>query len=690
MASKALPWRAPPGLTILAVLACVLAPAHADEADPPGRVARLSDVEGAVSVEPAGLEQWTAALINRPLTTGDRLWADQSSRAELDLGDAALRLGSRTGIALLNLDDNTAQIQLTAGALIVRIRDMWANQLYEIDTPNVAVTLKQPGDYRVDVSDAGDATVVKVVDGAAQVSGAGQTVAIGMQQQVTFSGTGPLSDQSAVLGPPDDLDAWSAARERAFEDSSSTEYVANDVPGAQDLENNGQWQQTPDYGYVWTPTAVAVGWVPYRYGRWLWVTPWGWTWVDDAPWGYAPFHYGRWVQWRNTWSWVPGPRQSRPIYAPAQVAWVGGAGMSTSLLGGSVGWFPLGPHDAYVPAYHVSTAYLRNVNLSNTTNVNAEFVNNNPQNSLTPTHYANNLPAAVTTVPQSVFVSGQRVGGYGKPPPAAVLAGSLVTATPPAIAPVRQSVLGGEGRAVVRPPPAQLHRTTVVRTMPPPAPVPFDRQIAAIEQNGGRPLPRSELVRLEPAAPAVPVRLTAPGRLLSASALPHAAPLRTPVEGSPGAPADEVSFAQREHALEHTTLPPSPHATAVPAAVHETLPMPAAASLPTYAPPRSDRPPSAQQRAFAADDTRASGHAASLPVYRPPGSPDSGSPDESGHAGGAHHAPHATSASSPPASQPASHAPPPAHPPPPPKSSTDEPRDSAPHGDRDSRERVVR
>jgi hypothetical protein len=25
------------------------------------------------------------------------------------------------------------------------------------------------------------------------------------------------------------------------------------------------------------------------------MSPWGWTWVDNAPWGFAPFHYGRWV-----------------------------------------------------------------------------------------------------------------------------------------------------------------------------------------------------------------------------------------------------------------------------------------------------------------------------------------------------------------------------------------------------------
>ena len=66
---------------------------------------------------------------------------------------------------------------------------------------------------------------------------------------------------------------------------------------------------------------VAAGWAPYRYGRWAWVSPWGWTWIDDARWGFAPFHYGRWAYASNRWCWVPGPRYVHAVYAPALVAW---------------------------------------------------------------------------------------------------------------------------------------------------------------------------------------------------------------------------------------------------------------------------------------------------------------------------------------------------------------------------------
>src|SRR5215472_15879380 len=182
----------------LRVLCTALGVAQADDPDPRGRAAQLSDAAGAVSLQPAGVQEWTAATLNRPLTTGDRLWSDQSSRAELNLGTAGVRLGSNTGFAFLNLDDRNAQMQLSAGALIVSVRDLQAGESYEIDTPNIALSLQQPGVYRVEVNDQGTATAVAVSEGAAQAAGGGQTVAIGPQQVVTFNGTDMLAVNSTT------------------------------------------------------------------------------------------------------------------------------------------------------------------------------------------------------------------------------------------------------------------------------------------------------------------------------------------------------------------------------------------------------------------------------------------------------------------------------------------------------------
>ena len=119
---------------------------------------------------------------------------------------------------------------------------------------------------------------------------------------------------------------------------------------------------------------VAAVWGPFRYGHWAWVSPWGWRWIDDQPWGFAPFHYGRWALWQGRWAWVPGTYAARPVYAPALVAWTGAMpaapGVSVSLsIGSSVGWVPLAPREVYVPPYAVSNTYVRNVNITHVTNV---------------------------------------------------------------------------------------------------------------------------------------------------------------------------------------------------------------------------------------------------------------------------------------------------------------------------------
>src|SRR6516164_6520996 len=121
----------------------------AAEPDPPGRVARLNYISGTVSFQPGGVSDWAPAVINRPLTTGDQLWVDESGRAEMHLGTAALRLDQRTAIEFLNLDDQNVQIRLPEGSLIVRLRRLDENQTFEVDTPNLAFSLLRPGTYRI-------------------------------------------------------------------------------------------------------------------------------------------------------------------------------------------------------------------------------------------------------------------------------------------------------------------------------------------------------------------------------------------------------------------------------------------------------------------------------------------------------------------------------------------------------------
>src|SRR3984957_20744946 len=223
----------------------MLGVALADDTDPAGRVARLSFLQGSVSLEPAGAQDWIAAELNRPLTTNDRLWSDTpGSRAELDIGGAVIRVGSDTGFSFLNLDDNIAQLQVTAGTVSVTVRELLENQTYEIDTPNVAVLLDQAGEYRVDVNEAGNTSVVRVSAGQAEANGGGQTVPISNQQVMTFIGNEGVSAIPAMLGAPDGFDDWSFERDREYEQATSRQYVADDVAGTEDLDDNGEWQNT--------------------------------------------------------------------------------------------------------------------------------------------------------------------------------------------------------------------------------------------------------------------------------------------------------------------------------------------------------------------------------------------------------------------------------------------------------------
>src|SRR5258708_37079510 len=191
--------------------------------------------------------------------------------------------------------------------------------------------------------------------------------------------------------------------------------------GAEDLGGYGTWHQNPEYGAVWVPSGVQAGWEPYRYGHWAFVRPWGWTWIDDAPWGFAPFHYGRWAVIDGVWVWLPGRREGRPVYAPALVAFVGGPrfGVEIGFGGGGVAaWVALGPGEVYRPAYHHSDRYIREVNVTHVTNVtNITNVTN-----VTNVTYVNQTH--VVAVPQTAFVGARPVAAaaVALPPGAAARA----------------------------------------------------------------------------------------------------------------------------------------------------------------------------------------------------------------------------------------------------------------------------
>ena len=233
------------------------------------------------------------------------------------------------------------------------------------------------------------------------------------------------------------------------------------MPGYSDLDDYGDWRDEPEYGHVWYPREVEPDWAPYSYGYWNWVGPWGWTWVDYSPWGFAPYHYGRWNYFGGRWGWCPGAYYGYPVYGPAFVGFFGGG------FGFDVGWFPLGFGEPFFPWFrcrhefieriNVRNTFIRNTNVFNNTNIrNVNYVN------------ARNVKA-VTVANRNTFANGQPINSPARHVTAESLRGAQVTNSI-GVKPTQHSALGSANiRSHVATPPASVqNRAVMARTAPAP------------------------------------------------------------------------------------------------------------------------------------------------------------------------------------------------------------------------------
>src|SRR5260370_893658 len=239
-----------------------------EEKDPPTRVARISYVDGSVSLQPGGQGDWGSAARNGPMTIGDKIYVDKDSRAELQAGPAAIHLGSMTALSFLNLDQGITQMRLPEGSINFRVSELREGDLYEVDAPNLAFTVKQAGALRIDVSENGDAARVTAIRGDGEVTAGGKTYEVHSGERAEFNGTDNIQYSIDHAPGPDGLDRWAAERDLKEDRSVSGKYVSRDIPGYDDLDDYGTWRDEPEYGHVWYPAEVAPGWAPYSYGYW--------------------------------------------------------------------------------------------------------------------------------------------------------------------------------------------------------------------------------------------------------------------------------------------------------------------------------------------------------------------------------------------------------------------------------------
>jgi len=518
------------------VLACVVcvavaAPARAErgsEALPDGEqpgIARVSLIEGQASYMRGDADDWTGVSVNAPLVTGDRFFSGADSRAEIQLAPAVYaRLSSETELGMLELGPDTTQVRLPVGLVTLRVRRPPGDRHVEIDTPGAAVVVREPGIYRVHVERDGD-TNLQVRDGEATVYVADERYEIGDGRGVVVEGTGDAARPRiyAVSGG-DGWDQWEAERARRIEGASSYAYVSDEVYGVEDLDEHGDWEYRSEYGNVWRPRHVDAGWAPYTSGRWVWVDPWGWTWLGYEPWGWAPYHYGRWVYLDSYWAWAPGPIVARPVYAPALVGWFGAGfgwgGVSVSVgFGPSVGWVPLGWGEPCFPwwggwggvvvgspwwgGWGGPRIYNNVVINKNITNIN---VNNYNFGNL-------RKPGGFSTVPVRDFLRGR--GGRSMPPGAGGRDFTPIGGRVPVV-PTRDSLPAtdpsrvGVGRNVQ--PARDVARRPVVSARTPAGGQPsFERKLPMVERGSGAPLTPTTLRQLgADAGRTPPVRTIAP------------------------------------------------------------------------------------------------------------------------------------------------------------------------------------
>jgi hypothetical protein len=449
--------------------------------------ARIQRVDGqvALSNSPATSDanpEWRSATANQPFSVGDRIYTRENSHASLAFnGRNFARLDPNTSLDVVSFEDRRTQLALRDGSAMFDVGYLQPNELFEVATPNGAVDFDQPGLYNVGFNNNGG-VLVSVLSGLARVVGPGGSSQINKGEMLTLLGQavsgaalsrlngrdagyqvdnyyryqypdsydGRYNNYDAYLSDPNYYDPYRR--------NASYQYASSNIPGLNDLDAYGDWQNVNGYGYAWRPR-VDQSWVPYQQGAWTNDYPYGPTWVSSENWGYAPYHYGRWANVGNQWYWIPDGVNTTPQYAPALVAFVPLNEQN------QIGWVPLGPGDSYAPRYYDNNwqpQYLTRTNVAPTQLFNLA------------------IPGAVTVVPVDAFgrvIDRRSVRRIDQQ----ALASVRPTLDPLTLTPLRNAVLNSAwGRGKIDLPPGiakKLNDTRVVVSTAPVAP-PFRKDLA--------------------------------------------------------------------------------------------------------------------------------------------------------------------------------------------------------------------
>src|SRR6185503_10164809 len=289
--------------------------------------ARIQRVDGEVAFSD-GLansdsnSEWVTATPNQPFSVGDRIYTRDNARTSIAFnGRNFARLNPNTSLDVVSLGDRRTQLALRDGSAMFDLGYLQPDELFEVATPNGSVNFDQPGLYNVGFDNNGG-VLVSVLSGLAQVVGLGGSGQINKGEMLTLLGQTAAEVALARVNPQDagyQVDDYYRYQYPASYDgrysnydaylddpyyydpyrrNASYKYASSTIPGINDLDYYGDWQNVDQYGYAWRPR-VDSGWVPYQQGQWTNDYPYGPTWVSSEPWGYAPYHYGRWANVNN-------------------------------------------------------------------------------------------------------------------------------------------------------------------------------------------------------------------------------------------------------------------------------------------------------------------------------------------------------------------------------------------------------
>jgi hypothetical protein len=309
-------------LFALTAFGCTAA-ALADDSSPATRAARLTFVEGTVTVNEAGNSGSVPGQPNLPLLNGVQVVTGGDGQAEIEFEDGSVvRLTPNSAVSLDNLTIGPDGVFVTDLSLLHGLAycELRATPQYSFRLNAGGDILSPVENTTVRISFDQPPATFSVLDGTAQIDRRPQA-GTGYQAQVHTGETlrtDPDDGSRYFLTQEIAADSWDqwnddldqqASTQSADSTAVRDTYAGADGYGWSDLDTNGNWYNVPGEGPVWQPQVAEddASFDPYGNGAWVYYPATGYVWASGYSWGWTPYRCGNWSYYNGFgWGWVPG------------------------------------------------------------------------------------------------------------------------------------------------------------------------------------------------------------------------------------------------------------------------------------------------------------------------------------------------------------------------------------------------